>query len=287
MPSPSVPRNHAEQHNGSWVSQHNSSPYTSQLDPHQSESPTRPFELTNTQLRPMPFLAAAAATTTFDSGHARQGRQLPRISDILSPNPRPDLSSSPSRWTAAGHPPDWSQPAMPARPSPTSASSYADPWLQNVINPRPSYQPHPMESTLQHSYGAHSHLPQQSFTTGSAIAPPQHHPAQVQPCPFPLHTDSRMMISIPPQPTTESAGADRRRDSARSGVSGALSTSECVGQRQIPGKGLCYVYKDGNTCPTVIDGEVVNPMWGTTKAGKARKRLAMACLYAHLNSQSS
>ncbi|KAG9809461.1 hypothetical protein KCU63_g21558, partial [Aureobasidium melanogenum] len=53
---------------------------------------------------------------------------------------------------------------------------------------------------------------------------------------------------------------------------------QCVGQRHIPGEGMCYVFKDGSTCPTVIDGEPVNPLWGTTKAGKARKRLAQACL---------
>lgn len=74
------------------------------------------------------------------------------------------------------------------------------------------------------------------------------------------------------------ASQDARRDSARSNSFTATTNVECVGQREIPGKGLCFVYKDGGTCPTVIDGEVVNPMWGTTKAGKARKRLAQACL---------
>jgi hypothetical protein len=54
---------------------------------------------------------------------------------------------------------------------------------------------------------------------------------------------------------------------------------QIAGQRDILGEGLCYVFKDGSTCPTVIDGEPVNPLWGTTKAGKARKRLAQACLY--------
>jgi len=62
------------------------------------------------------------------------------------------------------------------------------------------------------------------------------------------------------------------------GANGAFNT-QIVGQRDIPGEGLCYVFKDGSTCPTVIDGEPVNPLWGTTKAGKARKRLAQACLY--------
>jgi hypothetical protein len=53
---------------------------------------------------------------------------------------------------------------------------------------------------------------------------------------------------------------------------------QCVSRRHVPGGGMCYVSRDGSTCPTVIDGEPVNPLWGTTKAGKARKRLARACL---------
>jgi hypothetical protein len=53
---------------------------------------------------------------------------------------------------------------------------------------------------------------------------------------------------------------------------------QCVSRRHVPSGGMCYVFRDGSTCPTVIDGEPVNPLWGTTKAGKARKRLARACL---------
>lgn len=55
-------------------------------------------------------------------------------------------------------------------------------------------------------------------------------------------------------------------------------TSRCVGQREVPGEGLCYIYEDGSYCRVVIDGEPVNPSWGITKAGKPRKRLAQACL---------
>ncbi|ORX97169.1 hypothetical protein BCR34DRAFT_168645 [Clohesyomyces aquaticus] len=57
-----------------------------------------------------------------------------------------------------------------------------------------------------------------------------------------------------------------------------IRASRCVGQREIPGEGLCYVYEDGTYCRAVIDGEPVNPSWGITKAGKPRKRLAQACL---------
>ncbi|KAK6219119.1 hypothetical protein LQW54_002368 [Pestalotiopsis sp. IQ-011] len=47
---------------------------------------------------------------------------------------------------------------------------------------------------------------------------------------------------------------------------------------EVPGEGLCYFYDDGSHCKTVIDGEQVNAHWGVTKAGKPRKRLAIACL---------
>ncbi|KAF5120395.1 putative transcriptional regulatory protein [Metarhizium anisopliae] len=46
----------------------------------------------------------------------------------------------------------------------------------------------------------------------------------------------------------------------------------------VPGEGMCYFYDDGSHCKTVIDGEVVNANWGVTKAGKPRKRLAIACI---------
>ncbi|KAK8173425.1 hypothetical protein IWX90DRAFT_140662 [Phyllosticta citrichinensis] len=59
---------------------------------------------------------------------------------------------------------------------------------------------------------------------------------------------------------------------------GAARAARCVGQQEIPGEGMCFVYEDGSYCRTMIDGEAVNPSWGVTKAGKPRKRLAQACL---------
>ncbi|CAO2647255.1 Nn.00g081770.m01.CDS01 [Neocucurbitaria sp. VM-36] len=57
-----------------------------------------------------------------------------------------------------------------------------------------------------------------------------------------------------------------------------IRSSRCIGQREMPGEGLCYIYEDGTYCRAIIDGEPVNPSWGITKAGKPRKRLAQACL---------
>ena len=47
---------------------------------------------------------------------------------------------------------------------------------------------------------------------------------------------------------------------------------------EVSGEGMCYFYDDGTHCKTVIDGEAVNAHWGVTKAGKPRKRLAIACI---------
>ena len=50
-----------------------------------------------------------------------------------------------------------------------------------------------------------------------------------------------------------------------------------VGEADVPGQGPSWVYEDGTTCKKIIDGEEVNAQWGVTKAGKPRKRLAIAC----------
>lgn len=50
-----------------------------------------------------------------------------------------------------------------------------------------------------------------------------------------------------------------------------------VGDADVPGQGPSWIYEDGTTCKKVIDGEEVNAQWGVTKAGKPRKRLAIAC----------
>lgn len=51
-----------------------------------------------------------------------------------------------------------------------------------------------------------------------------------------------------------------------------------VRQAEVAGEGMCYFYDDGTHCKTHIDGEAVNAHWGVTKAGKPRKRLAIACI---------
>lgn len=57
----------------------------------------------------------------------------------------------------------------------------------------------------------------------------------------------------------------------------ARPVRKLVGEQIVPGEGLCYVYDDGSYVQKEIDGEPVNASWGVTKAGKPRKRLAIAC----------
>jgi hypothetical protein len=99
----------------------------------------------------------------------------------------------------------------------------------------------------------------------------------------PLSTTSAMSASadLSGGPAAHDDSIDLSKPARRrlDGISRApIRASRCLGQREVPGEGLCYIYEDGTFCRAVIDGEPVNPSWGITKAGKPRKRLAQACL---------
>jgi Fungal specific transcription factor domain/Fungal Zn(2)-Cys(6) binuclear cluster domain len=75
---------------------------------------------------------------------------------------------------------------------------------------------------------------------------------------------------LPRNHSTFGNGADRL------GPSLSPSNRTLVNEANVNGK-LCYVYDDGSVCQKTINGDPVNPKWGTTKAGKPRKRLGQAC----------
>ncbi|RVX68415.1 hypothetical protein B0A52_07415 [Exophiala mesophila] len=82
-------------------------------------------------------------------------------------------------------------------------------------------------------------------------------------------------------PTRETLGGNTSSTTRLPSISNFLAVADSrrrhVAEQEIPGKGICYVYQDGSICPKVPGGEIVNPKWGTTKAGKPRKRLGQAC----------
>jgi len=210
----------------------------------------------------------------------QQTRQLPGLAELLSPTGRPDVPTAGGFNTTA--PPSH----FPSRPS-ISGNDPNSHYTNGTAKPVYWQTPHshsPSFPTVPFSSRPAEHLHPSSYDESQArsMPPPTSamsqmvsHPHQPQFLRPPTGSEMRPRPSIT---AVDIASQDARRDSARSNSFAAPTNAECVGQREIPGKGLCFVYKDGGTCPTVIDGEVVNPMWGTTKAGKARKRLAQACL---------
>ena len=138
---------------------------------------------------------------------------------------------------------------------------------------------HPLGPVNQQQY---SYPVSPSVTIQHYTPYPNVHPQATQPS---VHRPIAPLVS----PIQVYHGEIANRRSRPSSVSGAESGGrrtgsntvkplpQVVGEQIIPGEGPCWVYKDGSTCKKVIDGEVVNAQWGITKAGKPRKRLAIAC----------
>ena len=153
--------------------------------------------------------------------------------------------------------------------SSSQASSSANGW-----SPRPqSHRPEYISRDTSSSFRIHpDQIPEQiSNHRSETEARPSYrdapHSALVTP-------------SYPPTPASTTAGDPA---TGKDGLGPKIWTGtqflpRFVRQAEVPGEGLCYFYDDGTHCKTVIDGEVVNAHWGVTKAGKPRKRLAIACI---------
>jgi hypothetical protein len=246
----------------------------------------RPMEPASLGNAPRPYLPASIN----DPHQPRQ--QLPGLQELLSPSLRtgppsyshnwPSVNNSQSTWSdglgssANGQRRPSQVPAVPFNPTPppfhrlslevSGADRFSQPTTIIPLGARPSFSAPPPPPPLRNlsDYPA-SRLPDQLS-----------HPTQGTDTIEPSHSQATSPYR------QENDGDIARRLNATQGMRNAPPPSnyslQCVGQRHIPGEGMCYVFKDGSTCPTIIDGEPVNPLWGTTKAGKARKRLAQACL---------
>lgn len=122
------------------------------------------------------------------------------------------------------------------------------------------------------SLGHHVHQPSAYNTSVPPRLPQTDHVTQ-----YPrTHT-------LPQQPAFWSHSSSQFRDNHYLSHHGPSSPPDSnsgrhhVAEQEIPGKGLCYVYQDGSVFPKMTGRETVNPKWGTTKAGKPRKRLGQAC----------
>lgn len=144
----------------------------------------------------------------------------------------------------------------------TPYSSYVGPAHQAP------YIPYTLPQTIA-STGYQSQLPPQQKPTATSITVP-HQTFHLNP-PVQHSGDAPGFsnVAIKPEGSPEQFG--------KSTVNPVKLTPRVVREDVLPGEGPVWVYEDGSTCPKVIDGEPVNAEWGITKAGKPRKRLAIAC----------
>lgn len=99
----------------------------------------------------------------------------------------------------------------------------------------------------------------------------------------PSYSDQRSAHGGPNPPPTPTSTVVSEGIPSKDGLGPKIWTGShflprFVRAAEVPGEGMCYFYDDGSHCKTVIDGEAVNAHWGVTKAGKPRKRLAIACV---------
>ncbi|KAG6032735.1 hypothetical protein E4U41_007151 [Claviceps citrina] len=131
--------------------------------------------------------------------------------------------------------------------------------------------------------------PDMSYTLGARDASfrsPQDRPRTQLPTSKDLHRDysgHRTVQSFTGAPPTPDSSAVSEGVPTKDGLGPKIWTGShflprFVRATEVPGEGMCYFYDDGSHCKTVIDGEAVNAHWGVTKAGKPRKRLAIACI---------
>jgi len=229
---------------------------------------------------------------SMDFPNAVNQEQLPPVSQLLTPSTQSSLPSSPFSPQYRLDSPTSLQPssssswpldrrgrisclnysdgvATPPSAAPYRKLSYPIPMLTTALPLRPTSYPY--EESRKHEPDASAYSPYVQ-RSNSDPSPYQHLlSAQISQYDQPL---SYQLAEPRPQPDV---GITRNRNQ-REGSNAAQFNARAVPEEIFPGEGLCYVYEDGSHCRKVIDGETVNINWRLTKAGKPRKRLAVACL---------
>ncbi|KAL8691036.1 MAG: hypothetical protein Q9218_003658 [Villophora microphyllina] len=222
-----------------------------------------------------------------------QHGQLPPVSQLLTPGSQSSDASSPysshQSPTSPGSRPDQSSPRRASFPinspvtggipyqSPFSAGQHpvASPDSVQVRSqgfPAAAVPPYavpiqPSHDASMHPY-AHAGPPQQP-----AYPPYPRQPLQITTMAAPSY-HSHNPSTIYDYPSSANVRSEQPTGSVTQSVK---PLPRVLGEQDIPGEGPCWVYEDGSICRKIIDGEHVNAQWGVTKAGKPRKRLAIAC----------
>ncbi|KAL9129222.1 MAG: hypothetical protein Q9217_002263 [Psora testacea] len=233
---------------------------------------------------------------------------LPPVRQLLTPGSQPSIPASP--YSSQQH-----SPGLPQTQTSLASSRHGSIAEQNPdtfhgphnayrqpLNPGLGLSVPELSQTVNYNSSAHvqqpaAYLPaqQSGIAYGSYSQMPSQVPYQTQPpnvvpnLSMPQYpgyqSEPGAPINLPGQyhpgvPKIYNFPANSGPSSAQtqqSSPNAAKPAPRMLREDIIPGEGPVWVYEDGTTCPKVIDGEPVNAEWGITKAGKPRKRLAIAC----------
>ena len=175
------------------------------------------------------------------------------------------------------------QSAPPEHRFPDSHAPFAQPPTQGYVqNVTPILTPFPMPSgqATQNMYPSHDSL-QPGVPAG--YSQPRRPPDSIPNTFPPTQPGFYPTASVPPQVEVSTNyslpvvnGGDFKH-AEKSPENHVKPQPRVVRDDILPGEGPVWVYEDGSTVPKMIDGEPVIAEWGITKAGKPRKRLAIAC----------
>ncbi|PNY26020.1 transcriptional regulatory protein [Tolypocladium capitatum] len=252
---------------------------------------------------------------TESSGQAAPRQQLPSLSSLFGPptSMRPPRSPSDRDGTYLAHSPLDRPRASPSVgggnlnscPPPTASPPASQPrstydvrfnperqslhaFARSFSGPRsPSYSDRnhgrlesrsDVESSSRHEYSLGSR--DSSFRSPGDKARGQFPGSKDSGAEYPDQRTAHGGANPPPTPTSTvaSEGMPSKDGLGPKIWTGSYFLPRFVRATEVPGEGMCYFYDDGSHCKTVIDGEAVNAHWGVTKAGKPRKRLAIACV---------
>lgn len=222
--------------------------------------------------------------------HSSGGRETPYLAQ--SPLDRPRFSPSIGPGVNSYFPSSSSPPISQPR-STYDAQQDAQSWIRSCTGPRsPDFleqQGSRSDSRPESESSKWSAQQDTSYTLGSRDAffqSPEERPRTQLPTSKDSHRDNsnhKVVASTSSAPPTPDSSAVSEAVPTKDGLGPKIWTGShflprFVRAAEVPGEGMCYFYDDGGHCKTVIDGEAVNAHWGVTKAGKPRKRLAIACI---------
>ncbi len=221
--------------------------------------------------------------------------QLPPVSQLLTPSSQSSFPPSPFSPGYRIDLPPSTRPAQssssPNWPADRRAEMVSLPYLNGMATPpltlpqRTLSYPVPTSAPTQLTLRTANHPwrglgrdgaspPQSSIVQRSRSDPSPYQPTQ--PAYFVASDQHDFYRTAEPRQRPKDV---RSRDGSQAESSTVTQyVPRAVREEVVPGEGPCYVYEDGSHCRKVIDGEMVNANWGVTKAGKPRKRLAVACM---------